>query len=553
MSLDLEEEHPPIAEPEIDHANLPAVRAAPRGAAPHGPNGMRPLPANPEAEQQLLGCCLVDEGDTLSRAMLAGVTAESFIVPSHSTLFRALAEMRRSQKPIAVDVLASELLGRKELESVGGFPGLMRISGGTATTAQSGYFIEQVHRFAARRRIIRAAVAATESAYENDDVDELARSASEAIRTAPGGEPTSSVPLSRFTVPRDDDRTVLLGRRYLNRGDGMVFSGPSGMGKSSLTLQAATCWALGRDFFGIRPNGKLKSVIIQAEDSDGDVAEVWVSMKNALRLTPEEVALIDVNVQVVTERVRRGAGFIDECRRLVARHQPDLLWVNPLQSYMDGDVTDSQDLGTFLRGGLNSLNEPATCGIVIIHHTTKPPQERKDRAWHEVQYDMSGGAEIINWARAIVSLRPTDTTGLFNLVLAKRGSRAGVVKKVAQGAGFRDEPVTTIPVKHSEETIEIPELDKRMRSVVWESRDPDPEEKEGASRRVAEIPFAKYANIFPADPVRALSAHAALRQAGEWGPIKKESMFQLIDDAMETGQLLRVIVEGQPRYHRPQP
>ena len=60
---------------------------------------------------------------------------------------------------------------------------------------------------------------------------------------------------------------------------------------------------------------------------------------------------------------------------------------------------------------------------------------------------MAGGAEIINWARAIIILKAGANPGEFTLLLAKRGIRAGVTRQVAQGAGTRDEPVTSIFLK----------------------------------------------------------------------------------------------------------
>ena len=75
------------------------------------------------------------------------------------------------------------------------------------------------------------------------------------------------------------------------------------MGKSALALQMATELALNRGPFGIKGNGPLKSLIIQAEDSDGDIAEVAHSLRYVLKLTPADQALVNERVRIVTERV----------------------------------------------------------------------------------------------------------------------------------------------------------------------------------------------------------------------------------------------------------
>ena len=67
----------------------------------------------------------------------------------------------------------------------------------------------------------------------------------------------------------------ILGNRRLCKGGSCLFVGQSGIGKSSLCMQLAINWALGRTTFGIRPERPLKSLIVQAENDVGDVAEMF--------------------------------------------------------------------------------------------------------------------------------------------------------------------------------------------------------------------------------------------------------------------------------------
>ena len=71
-----------------------------------------------------------------------------------------------------------------------------------------------------------------------------------------------------------DPGQTLLGHRWLCRGGGAFVFGPSGLGKSVFTVQAAVQWGCGQAAFGIRPVGPLHSLIIQAEDDEGDVIEM---------------------------------------------------------------------------------------------------------------------------------------------------------------------------------------------------------------------------------------------------------------------------------------
>ena len=50
--------------------------------------------------------------------------------------------------------------------------------------------------------------------------------------------------------------------------------GQSGIGKSSFAMQMAINWALGKATFGIAPECPLRSLIVQAENDRGDIAEM---------------------------------------------------------------------------------------------------------------------------------------------------------------------------------------------------------------------------------------------------------------------------------------
>lgn len=300
-----------------------------------------------------------------------------------------------------------------------------------------------------------------------------------------------------FAIPPANDHSILLGNRYLNRGDGLVLVSSSGMGKSSMSHQMAGDWALGTNFHGIAPNGALRILIVQSEDSDGDIAEVWQSLKHVKVWTPTQVAHLEKNIRIISERSKRGVKFLNWLKAEIADFIPDLVILNPLQAFIDGDVTDSKDLGFFLREGLNGINHEAKFGYVIVHHTTKPAtgRDRQDRQWHEVMYDMAGGAEIINWARGIISLRATPQEGVFKLVLAKRGRRANVTQPIPQGAGDRMEIVTQIGLRHAQG--KIPGTTAGI--ICWEAcelEEPTAKTPNKGGRSV-KYPFSNYRSVMP--------------------------------------------------------
>ena len=510
----------------------------------------RTPPHSAEAEQHVIACCLLDNGDTLARCQGEHIAPDAFYSPANRLLYEVMLEVHSSGKPVEISVLAQELTNRQQIDAVGGFPYLMQISSGVTTTAHAGYFIDTIRQKHTLRELIKAATAAIEQAYSGSDVDKLVQETEDSIKgLAFQGARLALRPITEFEVPPDDDPTVLLGLRYLNRGDGMVISSTSGVGKSSISLQLAIHWALGRSCFGIPANGKLRSLIVQSEDSDGDIAEIWVSMKYKMGLSDDEMAQVKDRVKIVTDRVFRGERFLHSLRKNITQHQPDLVWINPLQAFIDGDVTDSQDLGAFLREGLNGLNQESKFGIVLVHHTTKPQtgKDKGERQWHEVMYDMAGGAEIINWARAIMSLRAAKQEGNFTLVLAKRGKRAGVTKRVEDGLNTHYEVVTKIPLKHCTESIKIPSRTRPMSVIYWEDRellageDGAPKEKPG---RKAEKTIEDMRVFIPGPGQTAIPMPRIIALASENLGISRTTARSLVFDAQADGLIEMVTITG---------
>jgi RecA-family ATPase len=93
------------------------------------------------------------------------------------------------------------------------------------------------------------------------------------INSADGSEVFDLDSLREFD--RENDPDCMIGNRWLCRGHSVVVQGPTGIGKSSFVLQMLMTWAKGDSFFGFQPKGKLKSVLIQAENDMGDIAEAF--------------------------------------------------------------------------------------------------------------------------------------------------------------------------------------------------------------------------------------------------------------------------------------
>ncbi len=305
------------------------------------------------------------------------------------------------------------------------------------------------------------------------------------IATAEDSAPASLRPSRLLSLNPDDASTTLLGKnRYICKGHSAMLVGPSGIGKSTLQMQFMACAAVGRPFFGIRPAFALSQLLIQAENDELDLAEMLQSVIVALEFTKQERTLLDSNLSITLTSTHTGDDFIALAKRLILTHAPDMIWADPLMSYIGADISDQAAVSKFLRNGLQPLLNEHSTAWVWIHHTGKPPKQGSRVALieHELSYAGIGSSDLANWARAIWYLKPYGD-GKYAFHLAKRGQRAGVP--------------SPIWMQHSKT------------GTVWERTDPPEKEERNAqpvSEAMREFLIAQVAD--GVDKVRVLCEHA---------------------------------------------
>jgi hypothetical protein len=228
-------------------------------------------------------------------------------------------------------------------------------------------------------------------------------------------------------VPTDGDPAELIRHRFLCKGGGLLLAAPSGVGKSTFAIQAMLCFGAGRACFGFIPTRPLRSAYLQGENDDPDLAELRDGILTGLNFTPEERALALQNVRFVTVDDVCGEAFIHQVVEPLCRDgKPDLVWIDPLLSFIGGDVSRQEIVSPWLRNHLNPVLHRHGVGCVLIHHTNKPPSGKEKPNWQagDLAYLGSGSAELANWPRAVIAIRSTGSHTVFELCLGKRGARA---------------------------------------------------------------------------------------------------------------------------------
>jgi len=222
--------------------------------------------------------------------------------------------------------------------------------------------------------------------------------------------------------------SVLLGNRLLTRGNAMVISASTGIGKSTLGAQAAVAMTSHRTFCGIKTGGELSVLYVQAENDDLDLKEMLAGVCAEQRFSEAEQKEVLQRIIIYNENAVSGMDFLALLRRLCREHKPDVILIDPLNSYVGDDLREQTAVARFCRNGLGAILREHNCGLIVLHHTNKPRAGDKpaDRAeGYDLAYNYSGGADLANWARAMITLQSIGGD-VFKFTITKRWKRAGM-------------------------------------------------------------------------------------------------------------------------------
>lgn len=252
---------------------------------------------------------------------------------------------------------------------------------------------------------------------------------------------------------RATDPDNLIGDRWLRRGSSLLFVGQSGVGKSSMLMYQALLWAFGMPWFGIAPARRLKVIFIQAEN---DIADLYDAYTGALKAVFDGRPPADVmhaaktsGIEFFRETVKTGEAFTVMLRKLIKRTKADVVYIDPLLSYIGGDISKQEVASKFLRNLLQPIMIETGVILVVAHHFPKPKgKDGQPESLADMAYSGMGSSELTNWAREVCVLKEVgmNTPRKFMLGMTKRSSRAGLCDKDGK-------PCSQVFLQHSSKEI----------------------------------------------------------------------------------------------------
>lgn len=417
----------PVRERHLERGN----QLAQWNGASGPPDIHRTLPHSVEAEQGVLGSMIIDPRRAIPVARQK-IDEEFFYVPAHQTVYTAACRLFADEGDFDLVTLTQYLRDRAVLDAVGGPSFVTGLFTFVPSAANITYYLEIVREKYLLRQIIATATETVRRGYEEqDEVNGLFELVTQRFEQLKGkvdfAADVNAVSLTTLASTESDPADTLLGNRFLCRRGGMLFIGPSGIGKSSASVQQDVMWSIGREAFGIRPARPLNILCIQGENDDADLGEMARGVCDGLNLTAGEREQISRRVWYVSESSRVGSEFLTSVvAPLLDRYKPDILRIDPLLAFIGADVNEQSSTSTFLRRGLNPLLAKFGCAVIVNHHSPKTTN-RDTSAWRgsDWMYAGAGSADLTNWARAILVIDPTYAPRTFKWIAAKRGSRIG--------------------------------------------------------------------------------------------------------------------------------
>jgi len=243
--------------------------------------------------------------------------------------------------------------------------------------------------------------------------------------TQPNCRKLSGCSILQYSQRTVNDRNTLLGDRWLCRGGFAFLIGPSGVGKSSLSLQLAIEAAICKTTFGIPVPRALRILIIQSEDDDDDVTEMS-QMIEKMNLSDAQRKLVDRNTHIECVYDVVGDSFFPVFEGFLSERTFDLVILNPYSAYSGGDIKDDAHQSWILRQRFNPLLTRFNLAVLGIHHTPKT-NFRNTEKWKSVDwfYSSAGAAVLTNSPRANLIIEPTEVDGIYRFIAGKRWQRIG--------------------------------------------------------------------------------------------------------------------------------
>jgi replicative DNA helicase len=362
------------------------------------------IPANPEAEEAVLGSLLIDPDAVIKIASF--LAADDFYREKNGWIYQAILDLHERREPADFVTLVDELERRDQIQQIGGTAYITSLINSVPTAVHVEHYAHIIERTATLRRLIGAAGQIAALAYEEaEDVDEVVDRAEQLVFNVSERRVRHDLTPVRQIMHGVVDRLDYLHRHKgellgvpsgfskldkllggFQKSDLVILAARPGVGKTSLSLNiavnAAKRYGQRVAFFSLEMSGEqLVQRLLSAETGInqqklrlGEIGdEEWPMLMEAAGVLSETLLFIDDTPAVSALELRTKA------RRLQAEHGLDMVIVDYLQLMRSESRSENrvQEI-SYITRSLKSLARELEVPLIALSQLSRAVESRGD-------------------------------------------------------------------------------------------------------------------------------------------------------------------------------
>ena len=422
-------------------------------------------PYDEQAEASVLGAMLLDKSAITTAVEI--IHAEDFYYDSHKAIFEGILRLYNKNEPADMITLSDFLKKNGQLEAVGGYTYLGRLTSGAGDVSNKEAYANIIKEKSTLRALIRAGSEIVEDSYRDDDeVGAIIEKAEKSIfditqdNQRGGLMNMENVMVTTFEVmqKRSENKGGLTGLTTgfidldrktsgMQKADLVLLAARPSMGKTALMVNISTNAALkanatvamfslemSRNQLSQRILSSLSHVDLMKIISGDLTTEEWSKVIETMTYMNEMAIYIDDTAGITPLEVKA------KCRRLKAEKGLDLVVIDYLQLMEVGGRAESRQqeisaISRQLKGIAKELDVP----VIALSQLSRAPEMRADHRPILSDLRESGAieqdADIVMFLYRDEYYNPdTEKQGLGELIIAKhRNGPTGTVELLFKG------------------------------------------------------------------------------------------------------------------------
>lgn len=364
------------------------------------------LPKALDFEMVVLGAILSETG--AFQRVKDVLAVEQFYEDSHKFIYSAVEKLDESNAPVDILTVMNQLKLDKNLDKIGGPGYLAELTNRVGSAANIEYHARIIHqKYMSRVAIQDCSNFLVKFLNEDGDIFELRNKLSDGLRVVP---PNSFFRLSNFNKAIEEGESMpdlhkMFGHLW-NKNEVAFMFGPTGAGKSILSIQIAHCLSKGLDVVpNILPNecGPQKVLYIDFELTGRNLKNRYSNRDINFQFDEENLMRASINPDFLEFDDRLDKIAQTQIENLILTFNPEVLIVDNI-TFLTSESNQDADVAKRLMKKLVFYKRKYGLSLLVIAHTTKT----NSNPFLPIELaDMAGSAQLSIFADAIFGIKPS--------------------------------------------------------------------------------------------------------------------------------------------------